>query len=307
MESSDSLPGGLVLIFVVALAEVLRRRWLGNVAKKKEAEIEELCRLHYEEFIVAVDELRGVLVDAEELKSEEVGANLLSKLDHLVESYAIKNNVTEAIKMSKTSVQVLELCSKCNSHVFEGRFYPALKIIELIEKNYLSNIPANKAKVPVAVAFNLFDRFKGASGRHLGFMLRGLKQLQPSIEESLRIPFFLFQGDAIETIPKFLEECGASLLVTDFTPLREIRKYKEEICKRVSEVVSIHEVDAHNVVPVWEASDKLEYSAKTLRSKINKLLPRYLIEFPTLQPPHERWPYSAPSIDWNNLIEDNVR
>ncbi|GAB2265643.1 Exocyst complex component S15A, partial [Dionaea muscipula] len=131
---------------------------LRNVAKKKEAEIEELCRLHYEEFIVAVDELRGVLVDAEELKSEvasdsymlqEVRANLLSKLDHLVESYAIKNNVTEAIKMSKTSVQVLELCSKCNSHVFEGRFYPALKIIELIEKNYLSNIPVKKLRAIV--------------------------------------------------------------------------------------------------------------------------------------------------------------
>ena len=26
--------------------------------------------MHYEEFIVAVDELRGVLVDAEELKSD---------------------------------------------------------------------------------------------------------------------------------------------------------------------------------------------------------------------------------------------
>ncbi|GAB2221686.1 hypothetical protein Drorol1_Dr00012871 [Drosera rotundifolia] len=128
---------------------------LRNVAKKKEAEIEELCRLHYEEFIVAVDELRGVLVDAEELKSElagdncklqEVGAALLSKLDHLLESYAIKKNVTEAIKMSRTCVQLLELCSKCNSHVSEGRFYPALKAIELIERNYLNIIPVKKLR-----------------------------------------------------------------------------------------------------------------------------------------------------------------
>ncbi|KAL2896449.1 Exocyst complex component SEC15A [Bienertia sinuspersici] len=43
---------------------------LKNLSKKKETEIEELCRLHYEEFIIAVDELRGVLVDAEELKAE---------------------------------------------------------------------------------------------------------------------------------------------------------------------------------------------------------------------------------------------
>lgn len=129
---------------------------LKNVSKKKEAEIEELCRLHYEEFIVAVDELRGVLVDAEELKAElqtdnfklqEVGTSLLSKLDELLVSYSIKKNITEAIKMSKMCFQLLELCSKCNSLVPEGKFYPALKTIELIEKDYLKNIPVRKLRV----------------------------------------------------------------------------------------------------------------------------------------------------------------
>lgn len=132
---------------------------LRNVAKKKEAEIEELCRVHYEEFIVAVDELRGVLVDAEELKCvlqtnnfklQDVGVALLGKLDHLVESYAIKKNVSDAVEMSKLCVQVLELCSKCNDHVSEGRFYPALKTIELIEKNYLQHIPVKSIRTVVA-------------------------------------------------------------------------------------------------------------------------------------------------------------
>uniref|UniRef100_A0A7C9EHF9 Deoxyribodipyrimidine photo-lyase n=1 Tax=Opuntia streptacantha TaxID=393608 RepID=A0A7C9EHF9_OPUST len=166
---------------------------------------------------------------------------------------------------------------------------------------------ANKMNVPVAVAFNLFDRFKGAGARQLGFMLRGLKQLQSALQISLQIPFFLFQGEAVETIPTFLQQCEASLLVTDFTPLREIRKCKEDICKRASDSVSIHEVDAHNVVPVWEASSKLEYSAKTLRGKINKLLPSYLIDFPTLHPPTKRWDSLPPPIDWERLIEDNMK
>lgn len=52
---------------------------------------------------------------------------------------------------------------------------------------------ANKANVPVAVAFNLFDQFLGAKARQLGFMLRGLQQLHRDIEENLGIPFFLFQ------------------------------------------------------------------------------------------------------------------
>ncbi|KAA8517359.1 hypothetical protein F0562_017635 [Nyssa sinensis] len=129
---------------------------LKTVVKKKEVEIEELCKLHYEEFISAVDELRGVLVDAEELKSElssdnfrlqEVGSALLFKLEELLVSYSIKKNVTEAIKMSRNCVQVLDLCVKCNSHISEGRFYPALKTVDLIEKNYLQNIPVKTIRM----------------------------------------------------------------------------------------------------------------------------------------------------------------
>ncbi|KAL7167331.1 hypothetical protein ACSBR2_037908 [Camellia fascicularis] len=166
---------------------------------------------------------------------------------------------------------------------------------------------ANKASVPVAVGFNLFDEFLGAKARQLGFMLRGLQQLHRDIQDTLHIPFFLFQGEAIETIPTFLEECGASLLVTDFSPLREVQSWKDEICKRVSDSVSIHEVDAHNVVPVWVASEKLEYSARTLRGKINKLLPEYLIDFPRMGPPIKKWAATNCFVDWENIITEVVR
>ncbi|XP_050227495.1 deoxyribodipyrimidine photo-lyase [Mercurialis annua] len=167
---------------------------------------------------------------------------------------------------------------------------------------------ANKNNVAVGVAFDLFDRFKGAKARQLGFMLKGLRQLQDQIEHTFQIPFFLFQGTAEETIPKFLGESGASLLVTDFSPLREVRKCKDEICKRVSDSVTVHEVDAHNIVPVWVASDKLEYSARTLRGKINKKLSDYLVEFPVMQSPSNKW-VAAPnkSIDWDSLIDEVLR
>ncbi|XP_050233868.1 exocyst complex component SEC15A [Mercurialis annua] len=131
---------------------------LRSVVKKKEAEIEDLCKSHYEEFILAVDELRGVLVDAEELKSElasdnfrlqEVGTALLVKLEQLLESYSIKKNVTQAIKMSKICLQVLQLCAKCNNHMAEGQFYPALKTLDLIETNYMHNIPLKTLRMTI--------------------------------------------------------------------------------------------------------------------------------------------------------------
>ncbi|KAJ4706715.1 Exocyst complex component [Melia azedarach] len=143
--------------FETGRPEVLLQQ-LKSVVRKKEVEIEELCKTHYEEFILAVDELRGVLVDAEELKSDlssdnyrlqEVGSALLIKIEELLESYSIKKNVTEAIKMSKTCVQVLDLCVKCNNHISEGHFYPALKTVDLIEKNYLQNIPVRALRIVI--------------------------------------------------------------------------------------------------------------------------------------------------------------
>ncbi|KAK6158046.1 hypothetical protein DH2020_005360 [Rehmannia glutinosa] len=194
---------------------------------------------------------------------------------------------------------------------------------------------ANQWEVPVAIAFNLFNQFKGAKARQLGFMLRGLKKLHSDLQSTLDIPFYLFQaslsfrlgcpaesgmvsrvlgilveahfGEAVDSIPSFLKECGASLLVTDFSPLREVRQWKEEICKRVNESVSIQEVDAHNVVPVWVASDKLEYGARTIRNKINKKLPEYLVDFPDLRTPKRKWATASNFIDWDNLIASVVR
>ena len=61
------------------------------------------------------------------------------------------------------------------------------------------------------------------------------------------------------------------------------------------------------MVPIWIASEKLEYSAKTLRGKINKKLPEYLIDFPALLIPTRKWPSTHKFIDWDRLIDDNMR
>ncbi|MFS7918485.1 putative deoxyribodipyrimidine photo-lyase [Helianthus anomalus] len=113
----------------------------------------------------------------------------------------------------------------------------------------------------------------------------------------------LCRGEAVDTIPSFVKECGASLLITDFSPLSQVHGWKEEITKRVSDSVSIHEVDAHNIVPLWMTSDTLEDYARTIRPKINNHLPEYLIEFPTIKPRTNIWGDSNRSIDWDKLIE----
>ena len=48
------------------------------------------------------------------------------------------------------------------------------------------------------------------------------------------------------------------------------------------------QVDAHNIVPVWVASDKLEYAARTIRPKIHKHLAEFLVDIPPVKThPHK--------------------
>ncbi|KAG8231873.1 hypothetical protein J437_LFUL011778, partial [Ladona fulva] len=58
------------------------------------------------------------------------------------------------------------------------------------------------------------------------------------------------------------------------------------------------QVDGHNIVPVWETSDKLEYAARTIRGKITNKLPEYLTRFP----PVIKHPFpskaKAEPVDW---------
>ncbi|KAF9587657.1 hypothetical protein IFM89_004489 [Coptis chinensis] len=208
---------------------------LKSVVKKKEVEIEELCKLHYEEFILAVDELRGVLVDAEDLKSElssdnyrlqEVGSSLLLKLEELLESYSVKKNVTVAIKMSKFCVQVLDLCVKCNQHVSEGHFYPALKTLDLIERNHLQNVPVktlyrvienripeikSHIKKKVSTEFNDWLVHIRSTAREIGQMAIGQAASARQRDEEMHAR----QKEAEEQIRSGLGDCVYSLDVEE--------------------------------------------------------------------------------------------
>ncbi|MCL4162164.1 UNVERIFIED_CONTAM: hypothetical protein GTU68_016245, partial [Idotea baltica] len=61
------------------------------------------------------------------------------------------------------------------------------------------------------------------------------------------------------------------------------------------------QVDAHNIVPIWTTSEKVEYAARTIRPKIQRNLPEFLTEFPPLiKHPHSHSEKSKP-IDWKKL------
>ncbi len=130
---------------------------------------------------------------------------------------------------------------------------------------------------PLIVLFCLVPRFLDATLRHYRFMLAGLKEVEGRLKD-LRIAFKLLSGQPEEQVTLCVKELKAGALIADFSPLKINRIWREQVASRIG--AAAYEVDAHNVVPCWEASPKQEYAAYTIRPKINRLLPEYLVDLP---------------------------
>lgn len=117
------------------------------------------------------------------------------------------------------------------------------------------------------------------TARHSQFFVAGLQALAVELEE-YNIPLVVLPERAEVSVVQWLKEQDAAVVVTDFQPLRPAREELSVVAARIAS--PIYEVDAHNIVPCWLASDKQEYGAYTLRPKLHKLLPRYLTKIPAI-------------------------
>jgi deoxyribodipyrimidine photo-lyase len=161
--------------------------------------------------------------------------------------------------------------------------------------------------VPLVVIFCLVPRFLEATARQYLFMLKGLQEVEKDLATQ-NIPFFLLTGSPEKKITTFVKHHDVSHLVTDFDPLRIKQAWKKKVGEKIT--IPFSEVDAHNIVPCWIASQKQEYGAHTLRPKICRLLPEFLTPFPKLQKYPYRFKTQALQNNWkqifNALTVDNT-
>lgn len=140
---------------------------------------------------------------------------------------------------------------------------------------------AKELGVSWGVVFCLQPSFLGATGRQYQFMLAGLQRVELELTK-LGTKFSLVIGDPVAELSKYCAQQQVGLVVTDFSPLKLGRSWRDSYAHQTT--LPVIEVDAHNLVPVWMASDKQEYAARTIRPKINKALDHYLTEFLPVQP-----------------------
>eukprot|EP00971_Amphidinium_carterae_P034993 689030-Amphidinium_carterae.1 len=134
------------------------------------------------------------------------------------------------------------------------------------------------------VVFCLVPKFLDATFRHYDFLLRGLHETATELAR-VNIAFELRFGEAQTELPKVVKAAKpVRAVVCDMSPLRVPKRWTSSVAKVLTSMaVPLLQVDAHNVVPVWEASEKQEVGARTIRKKIMGRFREFLKEFPKLK------------------------
>mmetsp|Transcript_15446 Transcript_15446/g.23256 ORF Transcript_15446/g.23256 Transcript_15446/m.23256 type:complete len:517 (+) Transcript_15446:195-1745(+) len=155
----------------------------------------------------------------------------------------------------------------------------------------------------MAIAFCLQTKgFLGANRRHYDFMIAGLKEIEQKCH-NLNIPFQVYDAEPAVGVIECVSKFDAHSVVCDFSPLKIGRLWRDALVAKSDKSVSIIQVDAHNVVPIWMASQKQEVGARTIRNKINSQLPRFLTDFPRVIKQQDVSCIEIKKINWSELEE----
>jgi len=157
---------------------------------------------------------------------------------------------------------------------------------------------ANEQDQGVIVVFSWDSFVQTSSPRQQRFALAGLQETATILDDH-NIDFVMLIDAVEKGLPSFIKQVGASTVVTDFSPLRHSRRQRDAISSAID--IPLVEVDTHNIVPIHEASPKLEYAARTIRPKIHAKLDEFLTDFPRLPKLKDRYRGNLAKTKWNKL------
>ena len=156
---------------------------------------------------------------------------------------------------------------------------------------------ALERKLPLAVVFSLYAVTSSRAYEHYEFMIKGLHGVSKSLAEK-NIPFIGLIGNPIETLPMTFKHLEPSMIFFDMSPLIGPKRVVNQLSKEWPVTL----VDTHNVVPVWLASDKQEYGARTIRPKIHRLLNEFgTLSSEVVEHPHD-WP-NKNVLSFTSIVE----
>ncbi len=164
------------------------------------------------------------------------------------------------------------------------------------QENHALNVAialGNALILPVIVVFVIAE-YPAANLRHYHFMLEGLAQTARHLARR-QTPLVIRRGEPARAIVTVAKELQAAAVISDEGELRTPLRWRQQVSEQLT--VPFACVDADVVVPS-KFFPKEEWAARTIRPKLQRLLPTYLQPIVDLETQH---PLSSPPCDPGNV------
>jgi deoxyribodipyrimidine photo-lyase len=142
---------------------------------------------------------------------------------------------------------------------------------------------ANDLDLPVVVYFAGISNFPHANLRHYAFLNRGLWDVEEDLHA--RNIAFVMRRAPHASPSDFLDEVKPALVIADENPMREPESWRRRVAKHLK--VPFYTVDTDVVVPS-KLMEKAQYGAYTIRPRLYRALPEFLVPYENLHAKH-RW------------------
>jgi deoxyribodipyrimidine photo-lyase len=159
---------------------------------------------------------------------------------------------------------------------------------------------ANELNLPVVVYFAGISNFPHANLRHYAFLQQGF----PDIEEDLakRNVAFVMRKAPHESHERFLHDAQAAMVIGDENPMNGPESWRRDLAKKIE--IPFWTVDTDVIVPS-KLIEKAQYGAYTIRPRLYKALPEYLVPY---QNPHAKMEWKRPKgFHADNLTDDMTK
>jgi deoxyribodipyrimidine photo-lyase len=133
---------------------------------------------------------------------------------------------------------------------------------------------ANALELPLVVYFAGIANFPNANLRHYAFLNRGLMDVEEGL--ATRNIAFVLRNAPRESLEQFLSDVGVAMVIGDENPMRAPESWRRELAASLT--VPFWTVDADVVVPS-KLIEKAQYGAYTIRPRLYRLLPEFLVPF----------------------------
>ena len=133
---------------------------------------------------------------------------------------------------------------------------------------------ANRLGLPLVVYFAGIANFPNANLRHYAFLNRGLVDVEADLAD--RNISFVLRNAPNQSHERFLSDVKAAFLIGDENPMREPERWRCELAARIK--IPFWTVDADVVVPS-KLIERAQYGAYTIRPRLYRLLPEFLVPY----------------------------